>query len=374
MVDARAMGIIFPNLHDENVPEIVSRRTMGSLPFAGRYRMIDFSLSGLVNAGVENIGVIARKNYQSLMDHLGNGREWDLARKRGGLILFPPYARDGGEVYRGRIQALASVMDYLASRKEEFVIMGDCDAAFNLDYKDLLNKHIASGADVTIVYERSELQEGMQKDNLSLQVDDSGQITDIRVNEYKKGVQNLSLNRFVMGREYLMNVVRECMVRSQYRFVQDFLMSNLKLIKVCGYEFTGYRARIYDMQSYFKEHLRLLEHENLEGLFPQNSPIYTKVRDEAPVRYSIGSKVHNSLIADGCIIDGEVENCVLFRGVHVGKGSVLKNCILMQNTRVSTDVVMKNVVTDKNVVVESGQKLRGATSFPVFIAKGCVVK
>lgn len=373
MTNARAAGIIFPNLHDENLPELVMHRTMASVPFAGRYRMIDFCLSGMANAGMQNVAIITKKNYQSLMDHLGNGREWDLSRKRGGLIIFPPFARDGRETYSGIIEGVASVLDHLEGLQEELVVLSDCDIAFNLNYKDLIAKHRASGADISVVYERSELCEGMQKDNITFEFDDKGFATDIRMNEYKKGVHNFCMNVFITSRKYLINIVRESMVRGKTHFVQDFLANSLKVIKLYGYEFTGYRGRIFDMQSYFKESLRLLDFKNLSGLFPEDQPVYTKVRDEAPVRYAIGSKCIGSLVADGCIIEGQVENCVLFRGVRVGKGASLKNCIVMQGSEIESDVVMENVITDKNVCVRAGQMLHGAASFPVFIAKGCTV-
>lgn len=373
MINARALGIIFPNLHDKHIPELVGHRAMGSIPFAGRYRMIDFCLSGMATAGIQSIGVLAKKNYQSLMDHLGTGREWDLSSKRGGLVLFPPYARDGVEMYSGRIEALASILDFLSGRREELVVMCDCDIAYNLDFKKLINTHRASGADITAVYHKAPILDGMEKENLAYGLNEEGCLSEIRINEYKKGTHNLGMNIFVIGREYLINVVREATVRNHKSFTNDYLAQNLHMVKVKGYEFTGYTARIYNMQSYYRESLRLLDYANVQALFPTDRPIYTKVRDEAPVRYAMGSVVHNSLVADGCIVEGEVENCVLFRGVRVGKGSRLKNCVVMQGSSIEPDVLMEQVVTDKDVRVCTGQRLTGAASFPVFIAKGCTV-
>ncbi len=370
MISASALGIIYPNLHDHTLPGRVPRRTIASTPFAGRYRLIDFYLSGMSRAGMQNIGVVARKNYQSLMDHLGKGREWDLSRKLGGLVIFPPYGRDGIDVYKGRIEALASVMDYLERLKEELVVMCDCDVAFNMDYTHLIASHRASGADVTVVYEKGQLLDGMQRDNVALCLDDTGRVTEMRINEYKKGAQNLGLNVYVVGRAFLIALVREAMVRGDKRFEEDVLSRSLAVMKVHGYEFTGYSARIYDMRSYFRESLRLLEPGSLDGLFPPDMPVYTKVRDEAPVRYAIGAHVVESLVADGCIIEGEVERCVLFRGVRVGKGARLKNCVVMQGSVISEGVTMENVVTDKDVHVGADQRLRGAANFPVYIAKG----
>lgn len=373
MINTGAMGIIFPNLHDESLPELLGHRTMASLPFAGRYRMIDFVLSGMASAGMTNVGVVAQKNYASLMDHVGNGREWDLTRKRGGLVIFPPYARSHGEVHANRVEMLASVMEYLVSRKEELLVMSDCNVAANLDYVDIVKKHREQGADITVVYNKEEFTDAICKDNVTFNFGEEGFATSVRVNEYKKGVHNVAMNVYVVGREYMITVVREALVRGEVRFAQDFLAKNLKKEKVYGYEHKGYAARICDMNSYFAQSMRLLDINSLSKLFPTDRPIYTKVRDEAPVRYAIGSRVKKSIVADGCIIEGSIENCILFRGVHVAKGAKLKNCVVMQGTDISEDVTMENVITDKNVNVCGGQSITGAASFPVFIAKGCTV-
>ncbi len=369
MINAKALGIIFSNMHGENVPELVARRTMASIPFAGRYRIIDFALSGMTRAGIKNIGVIARKNYKSLMDHLGNGREWDLSRKRGGLVMFPPDAQKVGESQQGRMNGLLSVMDYLEHQKEELVIIHDCASAFNMDYSDLLAQHIKSEADITAVYAKDELWEDMTHDNTVFSFDGKGFATGVRINEYKKGTHNLCMNVYVIGREYLMNMLHEASVRGVKHLENHVMIDRLNDIKLYGYEFSGYRAHIYNMQSYFKEHLRLLDLGNLAKLFPDERPVYTKVRDEAPVRYGIGADVSDCLVADGCVVGGSVEHCVLFRGVSVAKGAKLKNCVIMQGSIIGEDAVLENVVTDKNVVIGPGEHLRGAANFPVFIAK-----
>lgn len=370
MTNINAMGIIFANMHDPNIPELIARRTMASVPFAGRYRMIDFPLSSMANAGIQNIGVVVQQNYQSLMDHLGNGREWDLSRKRGGLAIFPPGGSNTGGPTHSRVEQLNSVMDYLQYNKEELVVMCDCDTACNLNMAELIRSHRQSGADVTAVYEKSAIPEGMTQDNITYTVNDDGLVTEIRVNDYKKGNQNLSMFMYVIERELLINIIKDAMVRGLKWFEKDILAHSLKILRVQGYHFSGYRARICDMQSYFKQNLRLLKQENLERLFPEDRAVYTKVRDEAPVRYAIGARAQGCMVADGCIIEGEIENCMLFRGVRVGKGAKLTNCVIMQGAEIQPGAVLENVVTDKNVTVTEGQVLRGAANFPVFVAKG----
>lgn len=369
-----AMGIIFANMHDQNLPQITANRSMASVPFAGRYRLIDFVLSDMANAGIHNIGVVVRQNYQSLMDHLGNGREWDLSRKRGGLVIFPPFGRVADKIYQNRIESLYNVMSYLTYCKEELVVMSDCDVVRGIDFTELIAKHRAANADVTVVYERSPIPEGLLEDNTTYTLGEDGFVTEIRNNDYQNGNQNLSMSTYVIGRELLIRLIRDAMVRGLMLFEKDILSRSLKALRVFAYRYTGYRARICDMRTYYHENLRLIKKENLAALFPEELPVYTKVRDGAPVRYAIGSKVTNSIVADGCIIEGELDNCVLFREVRVAKGAVLKNCIIMQGAEIQSGARLENVVTDKNVVIGMNKELCGDKNFPVFIQKGVRVE
>lgn len=189
MVNKNTLGIIFPNTYDDLIPELVHRRTMASVPFGGRYRMIDFTLSAMVNAGIDNVTVLAKKNYYSLMDHLGNGREWDLSRKLGGLNMVPPFAQSNTKMYHGRVEAIASILSYLEAQKEKYVILSDCNIASDVDYADLMQKHISAGADVTMVYERAAIPEALQTDNYTFDFDESGRMTQLRCNDYRTGVQ-----------------------------------------------------------------------------------------------------------------------------------------------------------------------------------------
>ena len=370
--NANALGVIFANSYDNLVPELVAERTMGSIPFAGRYRMIDFVLSNMANAGIDNVSVIVRKNYHSLMDHLGSGREWDLTRKRGGLNIVPPFAERSVKLYSGRVDALASVLSWLQAQKERYVILSDTNVAMNFDFNKLIEAHIASGADVTMVYNRSEIPDGARNDNYTIRID-NGRVTELLSNDDRPGVQNLSLNLYIIERESLIQLIRDAAVRGLVYFERDILARNLNLLNVQAYEFDGYAARIADMKSYFDENMRLLEPGNVDKLFDPANPIYTKIRDDNPTRYLEGSKVKNSLLADGCVIEGTVENSVLFRGCQIKKGAVVRNCVLMQDTVVEEGCTVEYVVSDKNVHITSGKQLTGTDSFPVFVAKGHTV-
>ncbi len=372
-----ALGIIFPNQYDELVPELTSERLMASIPFASRYRMIDFALSSMVNSGITNISVLARQNYHSLMDHLGSGREWDLSRKNGGLTVWPPFAEKSMNIYKGRIEALVHIVSFLSSQKEKYVILSDTNIATSFDFKKFIQAHIDSEAAVTLAYTRQPLPESamnaktMNKGMYYTYDIEDGVVNNMYINSQEPGEQNFGMNIYCIDRELLIRLVKEAYMLGGVYFERDVLLKKLDEMKVAAYQFEGYYGRISDMKSYFDENMRLLEEENLEKLF--STPVYTKLRDDNPTRYINGSSVKNVMAADGCVIQGTVENCVLFRGVRVGHGAVVKNCVLMQDTVVEPGACMEYIITDKNATITEGKEVKGTDTFPVFVAKHQVV-
>lgn len=376
--NANALGIIFPNSYDSLVPELVAERLMASIPFAGRYRMVDFILSSMVNSGIDNVSLVVRKNYHSLMDHLGAGREWDLTRKNGGLNIVPPFAQKTVKIYNGRVEALASIIDFLKSQKEKYVVMADTNIAVNFDFGALIDAHVASGADVTIAYSQEELPRSFidSKDMngdlyYTLGIED-GRVNEIYVNPKWEGQQNFSMNIYITSRELLIDQIYTAFVRGYTYFERDILMPQLEKLNVQGFKYDGYVARITDMKSYFDENMRLLDEENLDALFSGN-PIYTKIRDDNPTRYIGEARAKNVMTSDGCVIEGKVENSILFRGVKVGKGAKVKNCVLMQDTVVEAGASVEYVISDKRVTITADKEVRGTDTFPVYIAKHQIV-
>ena len=369
-----ALGIIFPNSYDALVPELVNVRLMASIPFASRYRLIDFILSGMANCGINNISVMVSNNYHSLMDHLDSGREWDLVRKNGGLHIFPPFAEKESKPYTGRVGALAGILDFLRDQKEKYVFITDTNVVVNFDFKAMINAHIESGADVTVAYNEQKLPDSILKSQsndkgfyYTLGIKD-GRITKIYVNSKEAGVQNFSMNITLIDRELLIALISEAFILGQEYFERDVLLQNVDKLNMRAYKYDGYVARICDMKSYFDENMKLLDDYNLDALF-SGSPIYTKIRDDNPTRYIEGAKVQNVMVADGCVIEGEVENSVIFRGVKVAKGAKVKNCVLMQSTVVEAGAKVEYLIADKNVTVTAGKEIRGTDTFPVYIGK-----
>lgn len=373
-----ALGIIFPNSYDSLIPELVNVRLMASIPFASRYRLIDFILSSMTHCDIDNISVMVNNNYHSLMDHLDSGREWDLVRKNGGLHIFPPFAEKSSKPYTGRVGALASILDFLKDQKEKYVVITDTNIVVNFDFNAMIKAHLESGADITIAYNEQKLPDALIKSQsndkgyyYTLDIE-NGRVTKIYVNTKESGVQNFSMNIFLIDRELLIDLINTASVRGQEYFERDVLLPQLNKLNVQAYKYNGYVARICDIKSYFDENMKLLDDYNLDALF-SGSPIYTKIRDDNPTRYIEGAKAQNVMVADGCIIEGEVENSILFRGVKIAKGAKVKNCILMQGTEIEAGANIEYLITDKNVTVTSGKEMKGSDTFPVYIGKFQVV-
>ena len=364
------LGLIFSNAYDSALQELTTLRTMGSVPFGGRYRLIDFMLSNMVNCGITKVGVATKSNYQSLMDHLGSGKPWDLSRKTGGIFILPPFSTKESAGVRNRIEVLRGCMSFLSHSREEYVVITDCNVVCNVDFSALFDAHAKSGADITIA-----CKTGVKPaliDLMHLDMED-GRITDISVGAPTGEAETYSLNIFFMRKALLERLINEAVSLHFDDFERDIIRRNLHTLKICGYEETGFVRTISGLQSYYDANMELLERENRRALFTPERPVYTKVRDDMPTIYGLDSKVSNSLIADGCTIEGTVENSSLFRGVRVGRGAVVRDCILMQGSMISENAMAGCVVMDKNGVLKPGKTLCGDKSFPIYIGKGIII-
>lgn len=373
-------GIIFSNIHDANLPELTRNRTLASVPYGCRYRLIDFALSNMVNSGISNISVITHYNYQSLMDHIGAGKDWDLARRSGGIKILPPFitsfANNVNNLYNSRLEALKSVNYSVSKITDDYVVLSDCDVICNVDLNDMIKNHIENKADITMAVKKVYLDKLAAKRNVLVDSDENGRIIDVKVYPTSfEGYSDVELNIMVMSREYLQEVVLDSIAHNYTSLNKDVILRNItrKIFRV--YRYDGYFASISSPEDYYRSNMDLLKDKNIrKQLFGEkNRPVLTKVRNSAPTYYSPDSKVKNSMIADGCQIFGEVENCILFRGVKIGKGTVVKNSILFQDTFTGENVRLNCVIADKNVVIRDNKVLSGDETLPFYLSKGKMI-
>ena len=367
MASSNVLGIIYSNAYDSLLSELTSERTMGSVPFAGRYRLIDFVLSSMVNSGIGKVGVSTKANYQSLMDHLGSGKPWDLSRKRDGITFLPPFS---GEKYENRLNALEAMLPYISKSTNEYVLMADCNVVCNLDYTEIIDGHIQSGADITIAYKRGIAPKLSHV--MSFDMAQDGKINAVKIGETGDKACDYSLNIIVMSRVLLERLLRSAKVMGLKNFEFDIIAANVNALNIRGHKIDTYAKVIDSLQSYYDISMELLSGE-YRDLFNRENPVYTKVRDDMPAIYGICSNATNSLVADGCVIKGTVENSILFRGVYVAEGAVVKNSIVMQDSYISANAKVNCAILDKDVVIKPARELSGAESYPIYVGKNITV-
>lgn len=367
----KAMGIVFSNIYDSSLGELTNIRTVASLPFGGRYRQIDFVLSNMSNSGIYNIGIITKYNYRSLMDHLGNLSDWDLNRKNEGLVFLPPFVSGNTGVYKGKLEALYSAIRFIDNPAYDYVILCDTTVVCNIDFKDAIRKHIQTGCDVTILANR-EKADPKKKHPLVLKADRSNEVTEILINAPAKEDSFVGMGMFIFNRKALIDILEESNSKGLVHLERDYLQKkfNENAIELSVYPVEGIVLRNEDVRSYYANNMALLEEKVHVGLFNNERPIYTKVRDEAPTYYGEGSSVSNSLVADGCRLYGNVDSSIVFRGVTVEKDASVRSCIVMQGTRIGRNAKLECVILDKNVTVSEGAVLMGTPVHPVIIGKG----
>ena len=363
------MGIIFTN--DASLGELTNKRTMASLPFGGRYRQVDFALSNLSCAGVRHVGIISRHSYQSLMNHIGDGEEWGLELEEGGLEFLTPYAMSMTHTYRGKLESLANAMDFLEyGEEDELVVMIDSAILSNVDLNAILNAHVASGKDITVVT-KAGICNGEKKIDLALKLD-NGKVTDMIV-DYAAGEDYVaSMDIFVLSKKFLVKSVKEMIARDKFHMDRDLVLGGWQrgVVSVNVYEFGGVSLFNESVEEYFYNSLSLIKKDVRHDLFHGNHPVYTKVRDRVPTYYGENSEVEDCLVADGCMLDGEVENSILFRQVTVEEGAEVEDCIIMNDSVIGAGAKLKYVILDKNVTVSAGAKLYGTKKAPVYIKRG----
>ncbi len=407
------LGLI--NLSEESncsdLQVLTDNRCIASVPYGGRYRIIDFILSSLVNSGIYNVGVITLDKYRSLIDHLSSGKEWDLHRKRDGLFILPPLLHQRkGKVPRGGIQYLYDQLDYLEKSSQPTAIVTGGNMIYNIDFREALSFHREMKADITVFYREID---GCQKElsmGRSIVInEDNAQVESIGDKTGETECKRIFLNIIIMDKRLLIDLVKDTYGRlngngfdnggdptnkknvneagkptnnsnhpdldesaypaSGITFIEHGLIANLPHLKIMGFPHRGYLATINSLNDYYRFNMELLDPHAYQELFFTPGPIYTKSNDEPPTKYGENAKVHNTLIANGCEIDGTVRNSIIFRGVKIEKGASVKNSIIFQNCTIGKKSGLENVILDKNVLISEEKKLRGTKEEPVIVGK-----
>ncbi|MDO4572142.1 MAG: glucose-1-phosphate adenylyltransferase subunit GlgD [Clostridia bacterium] len=370
-----AFGLIYTGENNPLLRDLTLSRSVAAVPFGGRYRCIDFILSDIVNSGVTSVGLIMQKNYHSLMDHLGAGKEWDLHRKREGLFMLPPFmTKENTGLYRGSVDAYRSCLGYVRRCPQQYVILSGSHTIFNMTFNDLLEQHVDTGADITILYSEAEdfMPEEQNKD-LRLGFDESGRVTEMEFNPFRPKSPFQSCDVAILDKKLFEYLVEEAYASGEYNFIRDVLLKKYRSLRMMGYRCNGYVARLDSVNRFYAHNMALLKPEVRAELFNPAHPIYTKVKDEVSTSYGADAAVKNSMLADGCSIEGRVENSILFRGVSVGRGAVVRDSIVMQAVEIGPGCELEHVILDKGVKISANRRLTGYDSFPIILKKNTII-
>ena len=369
----KAMGIIFGSVYDASLGDLTNKRTMASLPFAGRYRQIDFTLSNMTNSGIGHVGIVSKHNYQSLMGHIGSGQSWDLELGES-LDFLTPFATGSSSKYRGKLDALNANKVFLELAPEEYVILADSAVLCSIDLSKVLAHHIASGVDVTVVT-KAGVANGNKQLDLAVLADEDYNITDMAVDYYAGPDYLASMGIYVLKREYLLFACEEAVARSRYHLERDFLLREFAKgrLKANIYPFEGVALFNESTEEYFRNSLAVLDADVRHDLFHPDRTIYTRPRNETPAYVGAEGKVNDSIIGDGSVINGQVEHSVIFRGCHIDRSALVRDSILLQDVNVGAGAQLSYVILDKDVRVRPGARLVGTPAHPVIVKRGEVI-
>ncbi len=377
MENNNILGLIFSGNSEVNLGDLMKVRSLAAVPVGGRYRIVDFVLSNMVNSGIVNVGITTGVKHRSLRDHVGSGKDWDIDRKTTGLFLLsPPETVDTNTRVPEGVDFVSSAMSFLTRSRQEYVMLSNCNTICNIDYEKVAEAHFEKDADITVVY--TEVGELTPKDlghNILLDVDENDAVTDIQVYPQKQKSNLSYMSMLFIKKDLLIDLVGDCLAHDKHSISKDILLPNINKLRIYGYKFEGYKKTVDSIKSFFEFNLELLKPKIRHELFgtEDERSIHTKVKDSIPTKYGREAEVKNSVVADGCTIEGKVENCIVFRGVKIGKGSIVKDSIIMQNSRIMDNCLVENAIFDKEVILCNGKKLIGQETYPLVIGKRTIV-
>lgn len=353
----RAIGVILAGGNSKMMRELSNKRAIAAMPIAGSYRTIDFALSNMSNSHIGKVAVITQYNARSLNEHLSSSKWWDFGRKQGGLFVFNPTITTENSVwYRGTADALYQNLDFLRNSHEPYVVITSGDGVYKLDYNKVLEYHIEKKSDITVVIKELDSTEEATRFGVAKLAEDN-RVIDFEEKPVFTDSTTVSTGIYVIRRRLLIELLQKAYEEDRYDFVKDILIRYKSVKRIYGYKLDTYWSSISTAESYYKTNMDFLKRDVRDFFFKQYSEIYSKVDDLAPAKYNPGSNVKNSLIASGCIINGRVEDSVIFKKVYIGNNCTIKNCIVLNDVHIGDNTYLENCI------IESRDTIRPNTTY-----------
>lgn len=352
----RAIGIILAGGNSRKMKELSSKRAIAAMPIGGSYRSVDFVLSNMSNSHIQSVAVLTQYNSRSLNEHLSSSKWWDFGRKQGGMYVFPPtITAENSDWYRGTADALYQNLDYLKKSHEPYVVLASGDGVYKLDYNNVLEYHIEKKSDITIVCKDMGPEDDVTRFGL-VKTNDDGRIVDFEEKPMVATSNTISCGIYVIRRRQLIELIERCAAEDRYDFVKDILVRYKNLKRIYAYKMDTYWSNIASVDSYYKTNMDFLKPDVRHYFFKDYPEIYSKVDDLPPAKYNPGAVVKNSLVSSGCILNGTVENSVLFKKVYVGNNCIIRNSVILNDVYIGDNTVIENCI------VESRDTIRANTT------------
>ena len=355
----KAIGIILAGGNNRRMRELTEKRAVAAMPIAGSYRAIDFALSNMTNSGIGKVAVITQYNAKSLTRHLSSSKWWNFGRKQGGLFVFTPaITAESNNWYRGTADSLYQNIDFLKHSHEPYVVIASGDGVYKLDYNKVLEYHVEKRADITIVVKDMKDRSEINRFGLVSMTDDN-RVTNIEEKPLETSLSMVSTGVYVIRRRMLIELLEKAAEEDRHEFVRDILVRYKNIKKIYAYELKDYWANISTVNAYFKTNMDFLKKDVRDYFFHQYPDVYSKVEDLPPAKYNFGAHVKNSLISSGCIVNGTIENSVLFKKVYVGNNAVIKNSIILNNAYIGDNAYIENCIVESNSTIKADSKFIG---------------
>lgn len=355
----RAVGIILAGGNNSKMKELSLKRAIGAMPIAGSYRAVDFALSNMTNSHIQKVAVLTQYNALSLNEHLNSSKWWDFGRKQGGLFVYTPsITSDNGFWYRGTADAIAQNISFLKKSHEPYVVIAPSDAVYKLDYNKVLEYHVDKQSEITIVCKKISEDADISRFGV-VTTEEDDRISDFEEKPIQGHSNIISTGIYVIRRRLLIDLIEKCAEEGRYDIVNDIIIRNKKNRKIYAYMMDSYWENIATVDSYYKTNMDFLKPEIRDYFFRQYPDVYSKVDDFAPAKYNPGSSVRNSLISSGCIINGAIENSILFKKSYIGDNCIIKNSIILNDVYIKDNSYIENCIVESHGTIKKNSVFKG---------------
>nr|WP_296439737.1 glucose-1-phosphate adenylyltransferase subunit GlgD [uncultured Acetatifactor sp.] len=352
----RAIGIILAGGNNRKMRELSHKRAVCAMPIAGSYRSIDFTLSNMSNSHIQKVAVLTQYNASSLHEHLSSSKWWDFGRKQGGLYVYTPaVTAQNSNWYRGTADAIYQNLDFLRSSHEPYVLVASGDGVYKMDFNKMMEYHIEKKADITVVCRDMPPKANLERFG-SIRMNEESRIEEFEEKPLQAKSRVISCGIYILRRRQLIEMVEKCIEEDRYDFVRDILIRYKDVKRIYGYKIRDYWRNIASVEDYYGTNMDFLKPEVRNYFFKQYPDIYSKVDDLAPAKYNVGASVRNSLISSGCIVNGAVENSVVFKKSYIGNNCVIKNSIILNDVYIGDNTYIENCILESHSTIRANSR------------------